>query len=310
MSSPRTASRLTRILSMLPWVIANDGATVDEVCRRFGYSRSELVKDLNLVFVCGLPGYGPGDLMVAYVDEDEVVVDMADYFARPVRLTPAEALMLLAGGMALLASGAAPPALESAVEKLQRVLVPEEEAISVDLPTEPELVGTLRSAAATGRVVRITYSSIAAGRQTRRDVEPWTVFTTLGNWYLSGHCRLAGAERVFRVDRILEARLTDGRFDPPEHPPPPVVQYTPGVDDVEAVIRLGPEAAWVTDYYPVEELEASGDDRIVRFSAADAKVAARLLLRLGDRAELVEGDEVARAIEDLRARIVRRYTGA
>jgi proteasome accessory factor C len=307
MSSPRTASRLTRILSMLPWVIANEGATVEEVCTRFGYSRSELVKDLNLVFVCGLPGYGPGDLMVAYVDEDEVVVDMADYFARPVRLTPAEALMLLAGGMALLASGAAPPALETAVAKLQRVLLPEEEAISVDLPTEPALVETLRSAAAAGRVVTITYSSIATGRQTKRDLEPWTVFTTLGNWYVTGHCRLAGAERVFRIDRILEARPTDDGFEPPLHPPPPVVRYTPGVDDAQAIIRLGPGAAWVTDYYPVEEIERSGEERIVRFSAADAKVAARLLLRLGDRAELLEGEEVARATDDLRARIARRY---
>ena len=86
---------------MLPWVIANPGATVDEVCERFGYTRSQLMADLDLVFVCGLPGYGPGDLMVAYVDEDEVVVEMADYFAAPLRLTPPEALSLLASGMAL-----------------------------------------------------------------------------------------------------------------------------------------------------------------------------------------------------------------
>ena len=38
-SSARTAGRLTRILAMLPWVIANQGASVDEVCQRFGYTR-------------------------------------------------------------------------------------------------------------------------------------------------------------------------------------------------------------------------------------------------------------------------------
>ena len=32
MTSPRTAQRLTRILAMLPWVIAHPGATVAEVC--------------------------------------------------------------------------------------------------------------------------------------------------------------------------------------------------------------------------------------------------------------------------------------
>ena len=55
----KTARRLTRILSMVPWVIANQGASVAEVCRRFGYTERELIEDLNLVFVCGLPGYGP-----------------------------------------------------------------------------------------------------------------------------------------------------------------------------------------------------------------------------------------------------------
>jgi proteasome accessory factor C len=307
MTSARTAERLTRILAMLPWVIANDGATVDEVCERFGYSRDELVKDLNLVFVCGLPGYGPGDLMVAFVDEEEVVVDMADYFARPLRLTSAEALMLLAGGMALLSSGVAPPSLESAVAKLQRVLLPEDEAIAVELPSEPQFVDELRRAAASGTVVAIGYSSIATGERSERDIEPWSVFTTMGNWYLSAHCRLAGGERVFRVDRILSLATTGESFRPPDEPPPPVVRYTPGIDDVRARLALSPAAAWVADYYPVDLVERRDDETIIDFSAADARVAARLLLRLGDRARLLQGDEVAAQRDDLRSRILARY---
>ena len=69
MTSPRTTKRLNKILAMLPWVIAHPGASVDEVCERFDYTKAELAADLDLVFVCGLPGYGPGDLMVAYIDD-------------------------------------------------------------------------------------------------------------------------------------------------------------------------------------------------------------------------------------------------
>ena len=46
----KTARRLTRILSMVPWVIANQGASVEEVCRRFGYTEGELLEDLNRVY--------------------------------------------------------------------------------------------------------------------------------------------------------------------------------------------------------------------------------------------------------------------
>ncbi|MFQ5554570.1 MAG: helix-turn-helix transcriptional regulator [Acidimicrobiia bacterium] len=307
MTSPRTARRLNRILGMLPWVIAHPGATVDEVCERFGYARRELAADLDLVFVCGLPGYGPGDLMVAYIYDDEVVVEMADYFANPVRLTAPEALSLLGSGMALVSTGHAPPALERAVVKLQKVLLPDAEfALVVDL-AEPELVGRLRSDAASGTVTHIRYTALGSGNTTERDIEPWSVFSTMGNWYVSAWCRSEDAERVFRVDRIREATETAHRFDPKTEPPPPVVAYTPTEEDVRADILLRPAARWVVDYYPVELLETGSSGTRIRFSASDPRVAARLLLRLGAEAELIDGEEVRSALEQLRKEILARY---
>jgi proteasome accessory factor C len=307
MTSSRTADRLARILGMLPWVIAHPGARVAEVCERFGYTKAELARDLNLVFVCGLPGYGPGDLMVAYIDGDEVVVDLADYFARPLRLTPAEGLLLLAAGMAMVSAGDAPEALASAVGKLQAVLVPGQASVAVELPPAPPAVALLAQAAADGKVVEITYTALTTGETTRRQVEPWRVFSTLGNWYLTARCRLAGAERLFRVDRIREASPTAETFTPPAVLPPAEVRYTPRAEDVPALLRLSPAAAWVADYYPVEVVSRDESGLVVRFSAADPGVAARLLVRLGDTALLLDGPEVAAAAADLRRRIRRRY---
>ena len=304
----KTARRLTRILSMVPWVIANQGASVAEVCGRFGYTERDLLEDLNLVFVCGLPGYGPGDLMVAYVENDEVIVDMAEYFSRPLRLTPAEALGLLASGSALVSTSQAPEALERAVAKLATAFgIRPDEAVVVDLAGEPTLVQLLREGVAEARVTALTYTSLGKGETRRRLVEPWSVFSTLGNWYLSGFCRTAGGERVFRVDRIQEARLTDESFTPPPEPPPPEVRYTPSEDDVRATIGLGERARWVADYYPVDVLSNSGSEMVIEFSAADASVAARLLLRLGTDGRLIEGPETGAALEDLRGRILARY---
>lgn len=309
MSTARTVNRLTRILSMLPWVIAHPGARVDEVCGRFGYTRSELLADLDLVFVCGLPGYGPGDLMVAYVEDDRVVVDVADYFAAAPRLTAAEALGLLASGMTVLTSGLGSDALESAVEKLTGALLGEGEAVTVDVATEPDLAAGLRRAAAEGRVVRLTYTTLSRGDTTVREIEPWSVFSSLGNWYVSAWCRSAQGERVFRLDRIRAADVTGESFTPPAEIPPPQVRYTPSEDDVRALIALAPEARWVLDYYPVEVVEAAGDTLTVRFSSSDPSVTAGLLLRLGSAARLLEGDEVAESLAALREGILARYGG-
>ena len=308
MSSTRTARRLNRILAMLPWVISHHGATVDDVCSRFGYSPEQLLSDLDLVFVCGLPGYGPGELMVAYVDEDEVVVETADYFSAPLRLSAPEALGLVAAGRAVLSSGQAPAALESAVTKLERALFPGEDTpIEVDL-TEPDMVAELRAAASEAEVTHITYTALSSGVTTERDIEPWSVFSTLGNWYVSGHCRLAEAERVFRIDRIREASATGEHFDPPADVPPPIVRYTPNVEDVQATIRLHPAARWVAEYYPVDLVEEeAGGALLIGFSASDAAVPARLLVRLGADAELVAGPEVAAEVDSMRRRILARY---
>lgn len=306
-NSPKTAGRINRLLAMLPWVIANPGVSVDEVCHRFGYNRADLIKDLNTVFVCGLPGYGPGDLMDASIDDDEVIVEMAEYFSRPLRLTAPEALGILASGKAVQSSGSGGAALDRAIEKLERTLLPDgAEAVVVDLP-EPTLVREFRSAADDGSVMRIDHTSISSGERKSRDIEPWSVFTTLGNWYVSGYCRSAGAERVFRVDRIRSAEATGERFEPEPAAQQPEIRYTPNDDDTHAVIRLGDGARWVADYYPVDVLETGADGMVIRMSVGDPAVAARLLIRLGDGAELLEGDDVAAAVSDLRTRVLTRY---
>ncbi len=291
---------------MVPWVIAHPGATVAEVCDRFGYTRGELITDLNLVFVCGLPGYGPGDLMVAYVDDEEVVIDMADYFSRALRLSMAEALALLASAETLIATDQAPPALRTAVEKLTRALgIEADETLAIEIDSESTNVTMLRNAAVEGRLIDLIYTSLGKGKTTRRLIEPWSVFTTLGNWYVSAYCRTAKAERVFRIDRIRGMEVTGERFTPNANPPAPEVRYTPSEDDVQATIKLHPRAAWVADYYPVDVIET--DPLTVRFSTSDAGVAARLLVRLGVDAELLDGTEVADATASLRQRILTRY---
>ncbi len=308
MTSPRTVSRLSRILALIPYVLSKDGVDVDEIVERFGYSETQLTKDLDTVFVCGLPGYGPGDLMEAYIDENEVVIDAADYFARAPRLNSTEALSLLAAGMAIVGSGQASPELESAVGKLSAAVVPDADmAISVDVAGESESVRQLREAAAEARVVHITYRSLGREQETVRDIEPWNVFAALGNWYVQGHCRLVDGERVFRVDRIREMELTDETFVRPSRIPEPAVDYSPSPDDVVCEIALGRRAMWVPDYYPVEVLKATDEETVVRFSSQDAEVPARLLLRLGPDARLISGEEVKKRVQSIGKELLEAY---
>jgi proteasome accessory factor C len=304
----RTVSRLSRILALIPYVLANPGVDVDEIMERFGYSLDELTRDLNAVFVCGLPGYGPGELMEAYIDEDEVIIDSADYFSRAPRLTSTEALGLLASALAVAGSGDGTPALDSAIKKLTKVLTPDaDEALAIDLTAVSNEVASLRQAASEHLATRITYRSLSREETTERVIEPWLVFTTLGNWYVMGHCRMVDDSRTFRIDRVKEVLVLDEVFDPPDPLPAPGVGYTPSDGDISAVIQLSPAARWVLEYYPVEVIKETDKATTIRFSSPDAELPARLLLRLGGTARLEKGAEVAALVSEMGSELLEKY---
>ena len=165
----------------------------------------------------------------------------------------------------------------------------------------------LRSAVAGAGQVEIEYYAFGRDEWTRRTVDPYSVFSASGQWYLSAWCHLVEDERLFRVDRMRSAELTGTSFSPPEHTPELAV-YHPRPEDPRVVLELEPAAAWVVEQYPVEKVDDLGDGRLrVRLVAGQRAWLERLLLRLGPTARVVEGDpDLAAAAA---ARILRRYGG-
>jgi proteasome accessory factor C len=219
-----------------------------------------------------------------------------------------EALGLVAAGMAILGAGQGSPELEKAVDKLTKSVLPDGgAAIDVDVSGDSKILAALKAAATANRVVRITYRSLTHEEETVRDIEPWAVVTTLGNWYVQGYCRKVDAERVFRVDRIRHMEVLDEEFERPPDLNRSGIGYTPSDDDIAARIRLSPAARWVLDYYPVDVLKETKSGTEIWFTSADAEIPARLLLRLGPEAHLVEGEEVRSRLVAIAETLLTRY---
>jgi proteasome accessory factor C len=327
-----TASdRFMRLLTVVPWIAGQDGPTLDEVCERFGMSRKQLLEDLQVVPLVGLPPYTPDTLIDVTVEGDRVWLRFADMFARPLRLTPEQGLALVAAGAAWsdLPGADAEGPLATALAKVARVLdIDPRDAVSVALAgrTRPGLLDTLRRAVADHRRVRLDYYTYGADRRTTRDVDPYAVFADEGAWYVRGYCHLATAERLFRVDRINEAELLDVTF-----PAPPAGRagasaglagadggrrgrggevFAPGPDVPRVTLDLAPAARWVVEAYPVDDVtEREGGWLRVRLAVSARPWLERLLLRLGPHACLVDADgaDLLTAGPDVARRILRRY---
>jgi proteasome accessory factor C len=278
----------------VPWVAANDGPAVSEVCRRFGVTERELLADLDLLFLCGVYPFTPDVLIEVDIADSRVWIRFADWFRRPLRLTPPEGLALMGAGSVLLRMPGADQdgALARALAKLATVLgVGAEDAVEVELgPVSSGLLQSLQQAAATHHRVELDYYSFGRDERTTRVVEPWRVFNAQGNWYLSAWCQQADGERLFRIDRVRSAAVVDEVFEArPPAPAPPV--FHPSDMDPVVVLDLSPGAHWVAENYPNEGVSEQADGRLrVALRISERAWLERLLLRAGPQATVVEGD--------------------
>jgi proteasome accessory factor C len=312
-SRPSAGDRLRRLLALLPWLAAHPGSTIDEISERFGIDPTQLLEDLNVVWMVGIPPYTPDQLIDLEIDDDRVTVNLGSYFRRPLRLTPAQAVALVAAGQSLVSVPGTDPEgpLSRGLAKLADALqVDPGEAMAVHLgDAATATLDRLRNAIRDGRQVRIDYYSFGRDERSERDVDPHRVWAEGGSWYLAGHCHRAEGSRVFRLDRITAVEVLDA----PTTTTPDAGEtgvFNPNAEDPTVVLDLDPEAGWVLDYYPHDEVVAGDDGHVeVTLPVTSTRWLEQLLVRLGPAAEVVavQGDVPERPGADAARRVLARY---
>jgi proteasome accessory factor C len=307
MSRPLAEHELSRILALVPWIVAQPGRPKREVADRFGISVEQLESDLDLVLMIGVPPYSPAEYIDVDAEGDTVTIRLADYFRRPLRLDPAEGLALLATGRALLAVPGSDPRgpLATALEKLEAALELPDLVVAIDAPEHLDVV---RAAADHDERLEIDYWSAGRDELTTRRIDPTAVFFALGEWYVDAWCHRAGGERLFRVDRIRAVRPTGERFEAAAGAIGPGEVYRPRSEDPRVTLSLPASAAWVAESYPAETVEETADGRLrIRLAVSEPAWLARLLLRVGPDATVEEPPELRTVAADTAARIADRY---
>ena len=294
MADMTAAERLDRTLAIVPWV-ANQPlgtATISEISERFAIDADDLRDCLIITSMVGVHPYTPDLLINAIVDADTVTIELPDYFRRPLRLTAEQTLALLTSAKALLSVPGADHS-SALARGLAKVLASlgeaSETAVDVGIDTAPDAITEqLRTAIETRHAVEITYYSYGRDDTGTRRIDPWAIHSEGGLWYLQGWCHLSNAERIFRIDRVRDAVLTNQSFVAPD--PLPVFTLFDGSNALgQITLLLQPEARWVTEYYPAESIEQHSDGTTtIRLAIGSLPWLERLLLRLGAEATVVD----------------------
>jgi proteasome accessory factor C len=291
----RTATgRLRRLLALVPYVLQHQGAPLADVAERFGVSESELIDDLKLLWVCGLPGYSHLELIDVSYESGDVYIRNADVISAPMRLHRDEALSLLIGLQVIEQSADAET--RSAIADLrakllaatagdegeasERVVVVNDEQSPVG-PTVAEALGRQRR-------LLIDYHVPSRDEITRREIDPIAVTTIDGNTYLRAWCRSAEAIRHFRLDRIQVAKIVDRPAAPPVADAAFDRAFTPPVDATTARLRLQPSARWLVEFLGADVRSEDDRELIVEVTVGDPDRILALARQLGGSVEILE----------------------
>lgn len=327
MSGPRRAEdRLQRLLVMLPWLMERGEVPLAEVAERFELTEAQVQKDLELVAMCGLPPF-VDEMIDVFVDEGMVQVGVPRLFTRPLRLTAPEGFALVAAGRAALElpgadrEGPLARGLGKLSSALTAVGVGDEAGLPaaagddtagvvVEVP-RPPLLDLVADAASSAAALEIDYYSPARDAVGTRTIVPRHAFVESGHWYVVADDDRSGERRTFRVDRIERADPT-GRTVPTTDVVGAPDGFFTDSDVPRATLRLAPEARWIVEEYPTDEVTEIADRPgwlEVRLPVASTRWLSRLLLRLGPRAEVVEPASAAQDAAELAGAVLARYTG-
>lgn len=299
-----SADRLGRLLNLVPYLLARPGIAVADAAAGLDITERQLREDLELLWVCGLPGYGPGDLIDMALDGDRVTITYDAGIDRPLRLTPDEALALVVA-LRMLAETPGTgtrDAIERALAKIENAAGDQADApVAVRLPADDARLGAIRAAVERRHALHLTYYTATRDETTERVVDPMRVLMVGGKGYLEAWCRRAEATRMFRVDRIdAFTELAEPAAPPPQALPHDFSDgvFHPTADLPLVTLRVGRGSRWITEYYPVEHVRKDGDEWLVTMRVTDLGWAQRLLIGVGPDVTVIGPPELVERIRD------------
>jgi proteasome accessory factor C len=201
--------KAARLLDLVPYISTHQGVALSELASEFGVSESELLSDLNTLWMCGLPGYTPLELIDLEFESGYVSIRNAEILQKVRLLTKDELVILLVGLDLLIQSIEAKRVdLLSAITSLQVKI----KTIIGDIATIEPIVNssyraTILNAIASRKNLQISYHSLIRDELTKREITPIELMVDHGYEVLQAYCHHVAAYRTFRLDNIADISL-------------------------------------------------------------------------------------------------------
>jgi proteasome accessory factor C len=294
--------RTARLLDLVPFLASHQGIELKVLSENFDVTDAQMVADLTTLWMCGLPGYTPLELMDLSFESGFVTIHNAETLSHPRALSDEEIIALLLGLDVVIASlpndrsDLKAIALDLVERLSTRSSIPSK--MSALLATPGSVRATIEGSLLKKGAVEILYHSSYSDETSRRVVTPIELREENGFEYLWGVCQSAHALRSFRLDRIQEAT-----------PKPKVAEPLPAVSNdqshgISYTIHAHSRPREVIERFAINKAEFAESARVVSFSREWIK---RSVLASAGSAEVVEPANIRLEILSSARSILDRY---
>jgi proteasome accessory factor C len=214
--------RTARLLDLVPYISSHQGISLAELAKVFNVDQGQMTSDLTTLWMCGLPGYTPLELMDLNFESGFVTIHNAETLSKPRSITFDEGVALVLG-LDLLRSAISP----ERVDLLERIdLLSQRLAGLINLPSalsatsvvNQDVSGAIAAALKSRMGLEISYHSLYRDELSTRIIFPIEIVKTDSHLYLSSYCHTASDFRQFRIDRIQTATVQAVQQEIPKSP--------------------------------------------------------------------------------------------
>ena len=208
-SQATPVERAARLLDLVPFISTHQGISIRELAQEFDLSDNELLSDLNTLWMCGLPGYTPLELIDLEFESGYVSIRNAEILQRVRLLTKQELVIILLGLDILHESLISTRAdLVSAIDNL----IAKIKQIVGDVASAAPIVDSgqravIAQAIQSRRDLEISYHSTIRDVVATRRVTPLDIAVDFGFEVLNAYCHSATGFRTFRLDNMKSVEL-------------------------------------------------------------------------------------------------------
>lgn len=292
--------RTARLLDLVPYINTHQGIALKDLAAVFEVSNAQMVNDLTTLWMCGLPGYTPLELMDLDFESGYVNISNAPTLAKPRSVTFDEGVALILGLDLLRAS--IPTDRSDLLEKIDSLsarlssIINLNSTFSVIAPINQGVSAAIDEALASRSSLEIEYHSMYRDEITQRTIFPIEIVQVEGQHYLSSYCYSATDFRQFKLDRIQKAIVTQESKTIPED--------ATDTQRINSRLKVLKPTREIAERFSRQDLKAGSE---FDFQTYSQQWLERSILSSGDGVALLKPPEIRASIAQMAQSMLDRY---